>query len=66
MSGIGVFPGWSADTRSSGEVGSRERLAYRVMCDVCQVPNSVQQTQCIQHSGIDAYADIRIALFDAL
>jgi hypothetical protein len=41
-------------------------VGTRVTCDVRQVPNSVQETQCIQHGGIDADADIRIAFFDAL
>jgi hypothetical protein len=66
MSGIGIFPGLPADARASGEFGGRERLAYSVTCDVRQVPYSVEETQCIQHGGIDADPDIRITLFDAL
>jgi hypothetical protein len=66
MSGTGFFPRLSADARASREFGYRQRLAYTVVCDVCQVPYSVQKAKRIQHSGIDPNACIGITRFDTL
>jgi hypothetical protein len=66
MSGISVLPRLSADARSRRELGGRERLAHRIARSICQAPQSVQETQCIQYSSIDSHPNIRVAFFDAL
>ena len=66
MSAISVLSWLSADARSRREFSGRERLAHRVARGICQAPQSVQETQCIQYSSIDSHPNIRVACFDAL
>jgi len=56
----------SADTRASWQFGCRERLAYSVMRDICNVAHSFQKAKGMQDSGVDTDANVRIARFDAL
>lgn len=49
-----------------GQLGGGQRLTDRVVTDVCDLAQTVEQAECKKDAGIDADADARIPRLDPL
>src|SRR5882672_7816272 len=59
MSGIVRVPRRALDAHALRQLGARQRLADAVSADVCDLTETVEETERLEDGAIDADADIR-------